>query len=143
MSLKEDGFQITPLKETIQVILGHPPLARLSNRLLKSHIRTLGQATPRVNQAYVNSLPKMVFKGATPISQPHNDPMVTKLIVVNYEIIRVLIDARSSIYVVLHGCFVKLRLHDKYMSLALFPNMDFIGHATYPKGMITLPTKVG
>jgi len=29
------------------------------------------------------------------------------------------------------------------MALALFPNIDFISHATYPKGMITLPTKVG
>lgn len=85
----------------------------------------------------------MVFEGDTSVSQGHDVLMVITLTVANYEFNRVLVDTRSSIYVVCCNCFPMLVQKDKGMSPALYLTMGFIKHTIYLKGLIELSTKVG
>ncbi|KAJ8435268.1 hypothetical protein Cgig2_026007 [Carnegiea gigantea] len=59
----------------------------------------------------MNSLPKIVFKSARPISRPYDYPMVIKLIVVKYGISKPLANTRSSI--TFYSSFVELSMKHK------------------------------
>jgi len=67
----------------------------------------------------MNSLAKMVFKSARPISRPYDDPTVIKLIIVKYGISKPLVDTRSSI--TFYSSFIKLGMKHNDISPILYP----------------------
>lgn len=60
-------------------------------------------------------------KNLTSVQTPHNDPIVVTIVVVNYEVRKVLIDSRSAIAILFYNTFEKMKLPINRLALSTKP----------------------
>ncbi|XP_023891886.1 uncharacterized protein LOC112003895 [Quercus suber] len=87
-----------------------------------------------------NDEPDIVFseRDGHSIRQPHDDPLVIMLSVEELNIHQVLIDNRSSTYVIYLPTFQQMKLDKKRIRPFTSPLVSFIGDRIVPRGIVTL-----
>ncbi|XP_059623107.1 uncharacterized protein LOC132266270 [Cornus florida] len=77
------------------------------------------------------------------IHQPHDDPLVVSMVIVNFTVRRILIDNGSSADILFIGVYDKLKIGRENLRPMKSPLVGFSGDKVYPLGAVTLPVTAG
>ncbi|XP_073033812.1 uncharacterized protein [Primulina eburnea] len=77
------------------------------------------------------------------VSLPHNDALVIKARVANYDVLSVFVDNGSSLNVIFKEALVQMDLHEYQLEAVETILFGFAGHAMYLEGEIPLPLTLG
>ncbi|CAL8157340.1 unnamed protein product [Prunus armeniaca] len=135
----------------INTISGGPTLAGPSNRSMKQYVRAAH--CPQVfgiEDDRCRKLPKVGWEPITfceeeeeGIIYPHDDPMIIRAEITDYDVGRVLIDTGSSVNVIFADAFMGLGIADNMVNRQITPLLSFSGDLVQPVGNISLPIAFG
>ncbi|CAL9029664.1 unnamed protein product [Prunus brigantina] len=135
----------------ISTISGGPTLAGSSNRSVKQYVRAAHY--PQVFGIESDRHRKFAKVGWEPItfSQeeeegvifPHDDPMIIRAEIADYDVGRVLIDTGSSVNVIFADAFKELGVADSMVNRQITPLLSFSGDLVQPVGSVSLPIAFG
>ncbi|XP_020413028.1 uncharacterized protein LOC109947446 [Prunus persica] len=135
----------------ISTISGGPTIAGMSNRSMKQYVRAA--QFPQVFGIEVNrhqEIPKVRWEPITfceeeeeGILYPHDDPMIIRAEIANYDVGRVLIDTGSSVNVIFSKAFRGMGIKDCQVNRQLTPLLSFSGDLVQPIGSVKLPITFG
>ncbi|XP_075481218.1 uncharacterized protein LOC142521929 [Primulina tabacum] len=77
------------------------------------------------------------------VNLPHNDTMIIKARVANYDIMRVFVDLGRSVNVIFKEALIQMDLQGYHLEAVDTTIFGFAGHAVYPEGEIVLPLSLG
>ena len=145
MKGKVEELSWPPLGE-IRVIVGGTS-ARQSSKSRKTYLKVvqnvqLSGRSPRTRGVDELAITFM-DKDAESVHHPHDDAIVTSLLIADYTTRRVLIDNGSSVDILYYPAFQQMRLRRDQLLLANLPLVGFRGIKVQPVGTITLPVVVG
>ncbi|CAL2257122.1 unnamed protein product [Prunus armeniaca] len=133
----------------INTISGGPTLAGPSNRSVKQYVRAAH--CPQVfgiEDDRCRKVPKVRWEPITfceeeeeeeGIIYPHDDPMIIRAEIADYDVGRVLIDTGSSVNVIFADAFKGLGIADSMVNWQIMPLLSFSGDLIQPVGSISLP----
>ncbi|XP_008229864.1 PREDICTED: uncharacterized protein LOC103329215 [Prunus mume] len=131
----------------ISTISGGPTLAGPSNRSMKQYV--CAAHYPQVfgiEDDQYRKVPKVDWEPITfceeeeeGIIYPHDDPMIIRAKIGDYDVGRVLIDTGSSVNVIFADAFKGLGVADSIVNLQITPLLSFSGDLVQPVGSISLP----
>ncbi|CAL9026650.1 unnamed protein product, partial [Prunus brigantina] len=135
----------------ISTISGGPTLAGPSNRSVKQYVRTAHY--PQVFGIEADRHRKFAKVGWEPITfseedeegiiYPHDDPMIIRADIADYDVGRVLIDTGSSVNVIFADAFKGLGVADGMVNRQITPLLSFSGDLVQPVGSVSLPIAFG
>ncbi|XP_034219187.1 uncharacterized protein LOC117630595 [Prunus dulcis] len=135
----------------ISTISGGPTVVGMSNRSMKQYVRAA--QFPQVLGIEVNrhqEVPKVHWEPITfceeeeeGILYPHDDPMIIRAEIADYDVGRVLIDTGSSVSVILAEAFREMGIGDNQVNWQLTPLLSFSGDLVQPIGSVKLPITFG
>ncbi|CAL8994500.1 unnamed protein product [Prunus brigantina] len=135
----------------ISTISGGPTLAGPSNRSVKQYVRAAHY--PQVFGIESDRHRKFTKVGWEPITfseeeeegiiYPHDDPMIIRAEIADYDVGRVLIDTGSSVNVIFTDAFRGLGIADSMVNRQITPLLSFSGDLVQPVGSISLPIAFG
>ncbi|CAL8998086.1 unnamed protein product, partial [Prunus brigantina] len=135
----------------ISTISGGPTLAGPSNRSVKQYVRAAHY--PQVFGIESDRHRKFAKVGWEPITfseeeeegiiYPHDDPMIIRAEIADYDVGRVLIDTGSSVNVIFTDAFRGLGIADSMVNRQITPLLSFSGDLVQPVGSISLPIAFG
>ncbi|XP_020417849.1 uncharacterized protein LOC109948606 [Prunus persica] len=135
----------------ISTISGGPTIAGMSNYSMKQYVRAA--KFPRVLGIEVNrhhETPKVHWEPITfceeeeeGILYPHDDPMIIRAEIADYDVGRVLIDTGSSVSVIFAEAFREKGINDSQVNRQLTPPLSFSGDLVQPVGSVKLPITFG
>lgn len=73
------------------------------------------------------------------VNTPHNDALVIRAAVANYEVARVLVDSGSSVNIIFKSAFSQMQLVEWKLEAVEIALFGFAEHTVYPQGHIVLP----
>ncbi|XP_020419522.1 uncharacterized protein LOC109949179 [Prunus persica] len=130
----------------ISTISGGPTIAGMSNRSMKQYVRAA--QFPQVFGIEVNrhhKTPKVHWEPITfceeeeeGILYPHDDPMIIRAEIADYDVGRVLIDTGSSVNVIFAEAFREMGIEDSQVNQQLTPLLSFSGDLVQPVGSVKL-----
>ncbi|XP_020413816.1 uncharacterized protein LOC109947629 [Prunus persica] len=119
----------------------------MSNRSMKQYVRAA--QFPQVFSIEVNrhhEIPKVHWEPITfckeeeeGVLNPHDDPMIIRAEIADYDVGRVLIDTRSSVSVIFAEAFREMGINDSQVNRQLTPLLSFSGDLVQPVGSVKLP----
>ncbi|XP_073309956.1 uncharacterized protein [Primulina huaijiensis] len=139
---KAEPREQQPSRGVINMISGGPTDGD-SNRARKASSRRLENmeiSSPRTRSGPMISFGPEDMKG---VADPHNDALVIRAMIANYEVARIFVDSGSSVNVLFKEAMDQMDLGDytvEPISTALF---GFTGHAILPLGVVNLPLSLG
>ncbi|CAL8995965.1 unnamed protein product [Prunus brigantina] len=135
----------------ISTISGGPTLAGPSNRLVKQYVRAAHY--PQVFGIEADRHRKFAKVGWEPITfseeeeegiiYPHDDPMIIRAEIADYDVSRVLIDTGSSVNVIFADAFRGLGVADSMVNRQITPLLSFSGDLVQPVDSVSLPIAFG
>ncbi|XP_034213039.1 uncharacterized protein LOC117625615 [Prunus dulcis] len=135
----------------ISTISGGPTVAGMSHRSMKQYVRAA--QFPQVLGIEVNrfqEIPKVHWEPITfcqeeeeGILYPHDDPMIIRAEIADYDVGRVLIDTGSSVSVIFAEAFREMGINDNQVDRQLTPLLSFSGDLVQPIGSVRLPITFG
>ncbi|CAL9000916.1 unnamed protein product [Prunus brigantina] len=135
----------------ISTISGGPTLAGPSNRSMKQYVRAAHY--PQVFGTESDRHRKFAKVGWEPITfseeeeegiiYPHDDPMIIRAEIADYDVGRVLIDTGSSVNVIFADAFRGLGVADSMVNRQITPLLSFSGDLVQPVGSVSLPIAFG
>ncbi|XP_034218184.1 uncharacterized protein LOC117629717 [Prunus dulcis] len=135
----------------ISTISGGPTIAGMSNRSMKQYVRA--SQFPQVFGIEVNrhrEIPKVHWEPITfceeeeeGVLYPHDDPMIIRVEIADYDVGRVLIDTGSSVSVIFAEAFREMGINDNQVNRQLTPLLSFYGDLVQPIGSVKLPITFG
>ncbi|CAL9024966.1 unnamed protein product [Prunus brigantina] len=135
----------------ISTISGGPTLAGPSNRSVKQYVRAAHY--PQVFGIKADRHRKFAKVGWEPITfseeeeegiiYPHDDPMIIRAEIADYDVGRVLIDIGSSVNVIFADAFRGLGVADSMVNRQITPLLSFSGDLVQPVGSVSLPIAFG
>ncbi|CAL8083096.1 unnamed protein product [Prunus armeniaca] len=135
----------------ISTISGGPTLAGPSNRSMKQYVRAAHH--PQVFGIEDDRCRKVPKVGWEPIIfceeeeegivYPHDDPMIIRAKIADYDVGRVLIDTGSSVNVIFADVFKGLGIADSMVNRQITPLLSFSWDLVQPVGSISLPIAFG
>ncbi|XP_034218177.1 uncharacterized protein LOC117629710 [Prunus dulcis] len=135
----------------ISTISGGPTVAGMSHRSMKQYVRAA--QFPQVLGIEVNRFqetPKVHWEPITfcqeeeeGILYPHDDPMIIRAEIADYDVGRVLIDTGSSVSVIFAEAFREMGINDNQVDRQLTPLLSFSGDLVQPIGSVRLPITFG
>ncbi|XP_034202236.1 uncharacterized protein LOC117617090 [Prunus dulcis] len=135
----------------ISTISGGPTVAGMSHRSMKQYVRAaqfsqvLGievnrhQEVPKVNWEPIT----FCQEEEEGILYPHDDPMIIRAEIADYDVGRVLIDTGSSVSVIFVEAFREMGISDNQVDRQLTPLLSFSGDLVQPIGSVRLPITFG
>ncbi|CAL2267229.1 unnamed protein product [Prunus armeniaca] len=133
------------------MISGGPTLAGPSNRSVKQYV--CDAHYPQVFSIEENRCRKVPKVGWEPITfsedgeewiiYPHDDPMIIRAEIADYDVGRVLIDTGSSVNVIFADAFKGLGIADSMVNRQITPLLSFSGDLVQPVDSISLPIAFG
>ncbi|XP_021844901.2 uncharacterized protein [Spinacia oleracea] len=141
-SYRRDDNETDP--EIVAVISGGLAAGGPTMRGQKDYASRLGQVMLS-GKAPMDHFPKVEIcesdKGK--IATPHDDPLVIELKVANLKVRRILVDTGSSSDIISTTCLNRLEHDPKTIEKIHYPIFGFGGGIIHPRGIITLPLRVG
>ena len=135
----------------ISTISGGPTVAGTSHRSMKQYVRAA--QFPQVLGIEMNRFqetPKVRWEPITfcqeeeeGILYPHDDPMIIRAEIADYDVGRVLIDTGSSVSVIFAEAFREMGINDNQVDRQLTPLLSFSGDLVQPIGSVRLPITFG
>ncbi|XP_021812974.1 uncharacterized protein LOC110755955 [Prunus avium] len=135
----------------ISTISGGLALAGASNRSIKQYVRAAQY--PQVLGIEGSRHTKMPKVRWEPISfseeeeegiiYPHNDPMIIRAEIAEFDVGRILIDNGSSVNVIFADAFKELGIDDSQVNRQLSPLLSFSGDLVQPIGSVSLSISFG
>ncbi|CAL2276736.1 unnamed protein product [Prunus armeniaca] len=135
----------------ISTISGSPTLARPSNRSVKQYVRAAHY--PQVFGIDADRHRKVPRVGWEPITfceeeeegilYPHDDPMIIRVEITDYDVGRVLIDIGSSVNVIFSDAFRGLGIADSMVNQQITSLLSFFRDLVQPVGSVRLPIAFG
>ncbi|XP_020414875.1 uncharacterized protein LOC109947891 [Prunus persica] len=135
----------------ISTISGGPTIVGMSNRSMKQYV--CAAQFPQVFGIEVNQhheAPKVHWEPITfceeeeeGILYPHDDPMIIRAEIADYDVGRVLIDTGSSANVIFTEAFREIGINDSQVNRQLTPLLSFSGDLVQPVGSVKLPITFG
>ncbi|CAL8990140.1 unnamed protein product, partial [Prunus brigantina] len=135
----------------ISTISGGPTLAGPSNRSVKQYVRAAHY--PQVFGIESDRHRKFAKVGWEPITfseedeegiiYPHDDPMIIRAEIADYDVGKVLLDTGSSVNVIFADAFKGLGIADSMVNRQITPLLSFSGDLVQPVGSISLPIAFG
>ncbi|XP_021823259.1 uncharacterized protein LOC110764568 [Prunus avium] len=135
----------------ISTISGGLTLAGASNRSIKQYVRAAQY--PQVlgiESSRHTKMPKVRWEPITfseeeeeGIIYPHNDPMIIRADIAEFDVGRILIDNGSSVNVIFADAFKELGIDDSQVNRQLSPLLSFSGDLVQPIGSVSLPISFG
>ncbi|XP_021813076.1 uncharacterized protein LOC110756013 [Prunus avium] len=135
----------------ISTISGGPTLAGASNRSRKQYVRAAQY--PQVLGIESNrhtKMPKVCWEPITfseeeeeGILFPHDDPMIIRAEIAEFDVGRILIDTGSSVNVIFADAFKELGVDESQINRQLSPLLSFSGDLVQPIGSVSLPIAFG
>ncbi|XP_073035238.1 uncharacterized protein [Primulina eburnea] len=131
-----------PPRGVINMISGGPTDGD-SNRARKASSRRLENM--EISSTQTRSGPIISFgpEDMKGVADPHNDALVIRAMIANYEVARIFVDSGSSVNVLFKEAMDQMDLGEytvEPISTALF---GFTGHAIHPLGVVNLPLSLG
>lgn len=77
------------------------------------------------------------------ILEPHNDALVVRAMIANYEVARIFVDSGSSVNVLFKDAMDQMELGEYKVEPVVTSLFGFTGHAVNPLGIINLPLSLG
>ncbi|CAL9018622.1 unnamed protein product, partial [Prunus brigantina] len=135
----------------ISTISGGPTLAGTSNNSIKHYVRST--YAHQVFSAEQGRLPKTHKSGWAPITfceeeergviLPHDDPIIIRADISNFDVGRILVDTGSSVSVMFAEAFNELQVPSHLLDRSITPLVSFSGEVVQPIGSIHLPISIG
>ncbi|CAL9004514.1 unnamed protein product, partial [Prunus brigantina] len=135
----------------ISTISGGPTLAGTSNNSIKHYVRST--YAHQVFSAEQGRLPKTHKSGWAPITfceeeergviLPHDDPIIIRADISNFDVGRILVDTGSSVSVMFADAFNELQVPSHLLDRSITPLVSFSGEVDQPIGSIHLPISIG
>ncbi|XP_075503974.1 uncharacterized protein LOC142541301 [Primulina tabacum] len=131
-----------PPRGVINMISGGPTDGD-SNRARKASSRRLENM--EISSTRTRSGPMITFgpEDMKGVADPHNDALVIRAMIANYEVARIFVDSGSSVNVLFKEAMDQMDLGEytvEPISTALF---GITGHAIHPLGVVNLPLSLG
>ena len=122
----------------IQTNLGGPLTGGSFRSLRKATQRQVNSVhmIPPFKQRRMNQDMTFNKADARGVRQPHNDPLVIMLNIEGFNTKRILVDNRSSAYIIYFPAFQQLKLDEKRLRPFGSPLVNFSGDRVYPKGTV-------
>ncbi|XP_073031253.1 uncharacterized protein [Primulina eburnea] len=131
-----------PLRGVINMISGGPADGD-SNRARKASSRRLENMEISNTRTRSRSMITFGPEDMKGVADPHNDALVIRAMIANYEVARIFVDSGSSVNVLFKEAMDQMDLGEymvKPISTALF---GFTGHEIHPLGVVNLPLSLG
>ncbi|XP_034197315.1 uncharacterized protein LOC117612781 [Prunus dulcis] len=135
----------------ISTISGGSTVAGMRDRSMKQYVRAA--QFPQVFGIEVNrhkEVPKVHWEPITfceeeeeGVLYPHDDPMIIRAEIADYDVGRVLIDTGSSVRVIFAEAFREMGINDNQVNRQLTPLLSFSGDLVQPVGSVKLPITFG
>ncbi|XP_073131435.1 uncharacterized protein [Henckelia pumila] len=77
------------------------------------------------------------------VAAPHNDTLLVKVTIENYDVARIFVDSGSSVNVLFKGTMDQMKIEGFELGPISTPLYGFTGHAIRPMGQIDLPMYMG
>ncbi|CAL8999641.1 unnamed protein product, partial [Prunus brigantina] len=74
---------------------------------------------------------------------PHDDPIIIRADISNFDVGRILVDTSSSVSVMFAGAFNELQVPSHLLDRSITPLVSFSGEVVQPIGSIHLPISIG
>ncbi|KAM1079355.1 hypothetical protein ACFX2B_013925 [Malus domestica] len=140
---KIDQFLIHPPRgnhnqcqvNVIYSISGGTPISKSSNRAMKNSERALRSGHQVFHVEDV--------RGERCIIYSHNDPLIVKTHIANFEVQRILVDTGASINIMFAEAFRVLNVAEHLLDRSISPLISFSGDIVQPLGSIHLPFTIG
>ncbi|XP_073152355.1 uncharacterized protein [Henckelia pumila] len=131
-----------PARGIINMISGGPTDGD-SNRARKSSSQKL--INMEIDNQTVNTGPTLSFgpKDLKGVSSNHNDALVIRAMVANYDVARIFVDSGSSVNVLFQEAINQMDLGQYKMEPVVTSLFGFTGHAIRPVGLVNLPLTLG
>ncbi|CAL8174614.1 unnamed protein product [Prunus armeniaca] len=135
----------------ISTISGGPTMAGTSNNSIKHYVRST--YAHQVFSAEKGRLSKTHKSGWAPITfceeeehgviLPHDDPIIIRADISNFDVERILVDTGSSVSVMFANSFNELQVPSYLLDRSNTPLVSFSGEMVQPIGSIHLPISIG
>ncbi|CAL2248236.1 unnamed protein product [Prunus armeniaca] len=135
----------------ISTISGGPTMAGTSNNSIKHYVRSTYEH--QVFSTEQGRLPKTQKTGWAPITfceeeergviLPHDDPIIIRADISNFDVGRILVDTGSSVSVMFADAFNELQVPSHLLDRSVTPLVSFSGDVVQPIGSIHLPISIG
>ncbi|XP_034197747.1 uncharacterized protein LOC117613223 [Prunus dulcis] len=135
----------------ISTISGGPTLAGTSNNSIKHYVRST--YAHQVFSTKQGRLPKSQKSGWAPITfceeeergviLPHDDPLIIRADISNFDVGRILVDTGSSVSVMFADAFNELQVPSHLLNRSITPLVSFSGDVVQPIDSIHLPISIG
>ncbi|XP_034217561.1 uncharacterized protein LOC117629133 [Prunus dulcis] len=135
----------------ISTISRGPTLAGTFNNSIKHYVRST--YAHQVFSTEQGRLPKTQRSGWAPITfceeeergviLPHDDPLIIRVDISNFDIRRILVDTGSSVSVMFANAFNELQVPSHLLGRSITPFVSFSGDLVQPIGSIHLPISIG
>ncbi|XP_073152688.1 uncharacterized protein [Henckelia pumila] len=131
-----------PARRIINMISGGPTDGD-SNRARKTNSRKL--VNMEIDNQIVQNGPTLSFgpEDLKGISNNHNDALVIRVMVANYDVARIFVDSGSSINVLFQEAINQMDLGQYKIEPVVTSLFGFTGHAIRPVGLVHLPLTLG
>ncbi|XP_073137462.1 uncharacterized protein [Henckelia pumila] len=131
-----------PARGIINMISGGPTDGN-SNRARKTCSRKL--INMEIDSQTVNTGPTLSFgpKDLKGVSSNHNDALVIRAMVANYDVARIFVDSGSSVNVLFQEAIDQMDLGQYKMEPVVTSLFGFTGYAIRPVGLVHLPLTLG
>ncbi|XP_073154140.1 uncharacterized protein [Henckelia pumila] len=132
----------SPARGIINMISGGPTDGD-SNRARKTNSRKL--VNMEIGNQIVHNGPTLSFgpKYLKGISNNHNDALVIRVMVANYDVARIFVDSGSSVNVLFQEAINQMDLGQYKIEPVVTSLFGFTGHAIRPVGLVHLPLTLG
>ncbi|KAM2322263.1 hypothetical protein ACFXTH_018951 [Malus domestica] len=157
---KIDGFLLHPSRDNrnqcqvnmIYSISGGTSISKSSNRAMKNSERAL---RPSHKVFHVKDIRGGKYQKPNwdpicfypeeerGIIYPHNDPLIVKAHIANFEVRRILVDTRASVNIMFVKAFRALNIAEHLLDRLISPLISFFGDIVQPLGSIHLPFTIG
>ncbi|XP_021802332.1 uncharacterized protein LOC110746420 [Prunus avium] len=135
----------------ISTISGGPTLAGSSNNSIKHYVRS--SYAHQVFSTEQGRIAKTQRTGWAPITfseeeergviLPHDDPLIIRADISNFDVGRILVDTGSSVSVMFADAFNELQVPAHLLDRSITPLVSFSGDVVQPIGNIHLPISIG
>ena len=143
----EDHMSLRPQSAIgeIKTITGGSFIGGSFKSLRKSYQRQVNNvhSMPPLKQRHTDQDMSFSKEDARGVKQPHDDPLVIMLMIERFNIIRVLVNNRSSEDIIYLSAFQQLKVDPKRFLPFESPLISFSGDKVYPRGIVTLTVTAG
>ncbi|XP_073033854.1 uncharacterized protein [Primulina eburnea] len=131
-----------PPRGIINMISGGPTDGD-SNRARKTSSRRL--TNTEITEVKTRTGPLISFgpEDLVGLTDPHNDALVIRATIANYEVARIFVDSGSSVNVLFQEAMDQMDLGEYKVEPVSTPLFGFTGHAVQPIGMINMSLTLG